>query len=299
VQLDKTRIAVRERSVFDTLDLALHVFRIHAGPLCSTMFLLAAPLAIVNHLLLGWMLNVDLDAPDSAAQIGGHIRYAWTMLILVAMEAPLASALTTLYLGQALFAERPRIGDAVRDLWTMLPLWAWYQLCLRGVLPAILLVMVIDRQAAFTGTEVLLVLLFLAVLLRRAVAPFLNEIILLERNPMRSTLPNAITVRSRGIMLHGPAGGSLVVLALVTCLAALLLVCGLFGTFLCLQGVIFNNWETGVGLRIVGWPVALWLTATYCTVVRFLSYLDVRIRQEGWEVELRMRAEAHRLAGLV
>jgi hypothetical protein len=29
-------------------------------------------------------------------------------------------------------------------------------------------------------------------------------------------------------------------------------------------------------------------------VVRFLSYLDTRIRNEGWEVELLLRAEASR-----
>jgi hypothetical protein len=31
------------------------------------------------------------------------------------------------------------------------------------------------------------------------------------------------------------------------------------------------------------------------SVVRFLSYLDLRIRHEGWEVELRMRAEGAQL----
>jgi hypothetical protein len=31
--------------------------------------------------------------------------------------------------------------------------------------------------------------------------------------------------------------------------------------------------------------------------VRFLSYLDLRIRHEGWEVELLMRAEGLRLVG--
>jgi hypothetical protein len=42
-------------------------------------------------------------------------------------------------------------------------------------------------------------------------------------------------------------------------------------------------------------PLAMWIVAGYFCVVRFLSYLDLRIRREGWEVELRMRAEAARL----
>jgi hypothetical protein len=42
-------------------------------------------------------------------------------------------------------------------------------------------------------------------------------------------------------------------------------------------------------------PFALWIVASFFSVVRFLSYLDRRIRNEGWEVELVLRAEAERL----
>jgi hypothetical protein len=47
----------------------------------------------------------------------------------------------------------------------------------------------------------------------------------------------------------------------------------------------------------LAYPAILWLLAAYFSVVRFLDYLDLRIRHEGWEVELLMRAEALRLAG--
>ena len=42
------------------------------------------------------------------------------------------------------------------------------------------------------------------------------------------------------------------------------------------------------------YPVAIWLVVAYFAVVRFLAYLDLRIRSEGWEVELLMRAELDR-----
>ena len=42
--------------------------------------------------------------------------------------------------------------------------------------------------------------------------------------------------------------------------------------------------------------LSLWVVAGYFTVVRFLCYLDRRIRREGWEVELLMRAEGERLS---
>jgi hypothetical protein len=41
--------------------------------------------------------------------------------------------------------------------------------------------------------------------------------------------------------------------------------------------------------------LSLWIVVCYFTIVRFLTYLDLRIRREGWEVELRMRAERARL----
>ena len=47
--------------------------------------------------------------------------------------------------------------------------------------------------------------------------------------------------------------------------------------------------------RMVMLQLAGWLVAGFFAVVRFLSYLDLRIRREGWEVELLMRAEEARL----
>jgi hypothetical protein len=38
------------------------------------------------------------------------------------------------------------------------------------------------------------------------------------------------------------------------------------------------------------------MLVSYVTVFRFLSYLDLRIRLEGWEVELKIRAEANRMS---
>ncbi len=43
-------------------------------------------------------------------------------------------------------------------------------------------------------------------------------------------------------------------------------------------------------------PVGVWLVVSFFTVARYLCYLDLRIRREGWEVELQLRAEAEHLA---
>ena len=55
----------------------------------------------------------------------------------------------------------------------------------------------------------------------------------------------------------------------------------------------------GLEPSAAGWLVetqlAFWIVAVYFAVVRFLSYLDGRIRNEGWEVELLLRAQRGRL----
>ena len=42
-------------------------------------------------------------------------------------------------------------------------------------------------------------------------------------------------------------------------------------------------------------PLSIWIGVAIAATIRFLAYLDARIRQEGWEVELMIRAEASRL----
>ena len=63
-----------------------------------------------------------------------------------------------------------------------------------------------------------------------------------------------------------------------------------------IRGLLVYDWEYQGLVFTVFYPLAVWLVVGYLTVVRFLSYLDLRIRREGWEVELMMRAEQARLA---
>jgi hypothetical protein len=45
-------------------------------------------------------------------------------------------------------------------------------------------------------------------------------------------------------------------------------------------------WEQFLGQRALA---AVWVAVAFFAVVRFLTYIDQRIRLEGWEVELRLR----------
>ena len=62
MQFDNTRIAIRERSYFDLLDLALLVIRRHALPLLIATAIGAAPMMLLNAWLLGDMVSeAELD----------------------------------------------------------------------------------------------------------------------------------------------------------------------------------------------------------------------------------------------
>ena len=60
--------------------------------------------------------------------------------------------------------------------------------------------------------------------------------------------------------------------------------------------LLLSEWEWEGLTYTLYYPLALWIVVGYFTVVRFLGYLDLRIRREGWEVELMMRAEGARLS---
>ena len=80
------------------------------------------------------------------------------------------------------------------------------------------------------------------------------------------------------------------------CLALLMTLAVTLG-FWFIPGVFLNDWSWSPAMVYVFAPLAMWIVASFFAVVRFLSYLDLRIRREGWEVELRLRAQAARIAG--
>jgi hypothetical protein len=106
-----------------------------------------------------------------------------------------------------------------------------------------------------------------------------------------------MTTAKRSASLHASYGGD----GFVQMIAAVVL--GGLATFslwlsLCyLRREMWNVMEIDRTAITVILPIALWTTGWFLTVVRFLGYLDLRIRREGWEVELRMRAEALAMSG--
>jgi hypothetical protein len=254
VRLDQTRIAIRERSYLEILDVALHVIRSQAAALAFWLAAGILPLALLNHWLLSGFLDeyFELDFPP---------RYLFFMLVLVVWETPLATASVTLYLGHAMFTQQPETRRIGHELLKSLPQLTLYQLPLRP--------------------------LFLAL------RPFLNEVILLERNPTWPTDGSGRSTMRRSRALHrgdlDPVGRWFGALGIGS-----LLLGSLWTAFCFTRGVLADQWWDLPAYTVL-FPLALWIVVGYFAVVRFLCYLDLRIRREGWEVELVMRAEQDRL----
>jgi len=295
MQLDETRIRIRERGVTDILDLALHVMRAYFRPLVIATLLGALPFFLINEALIGWLIHIPLAVTPTDEVVGRSIRFMVAMALLITVEAPAASIITTTWLGRAVFTERPPLRTVLNNIKNVLPRFLWTVLLMRGVVPVLLVAAVMKRGEYSSGEFTMLVLAGFVCFLR-AIRPFMVEIVFLERNPLRASDPNVMTVGRRSTLLHAPSGSQLLNQWLVDAAYATLLAVALFGALPTLQGVLWDRWALSPRLIEFGWPIVLWLIVGFMTVVRFLNYLDLRIRHEGWEVELRMRAEGNRIA---
>jgi hypothetical protein len=266
VQLDRHRIVIRERSYVDLLDLTLKVLRAHAAPLAGLFLLGVLPMAVFNAYLLRNYMEPEIETEIPYI-------YLWFMLVDVLIEAPLATAAITLYLGEALFHDSISPKGIIRDFFRALPQMLLFQVLLRW----------------------LLVICVVPWLFLFGVWPYLSEVILLERNPFFRRRRGAMTTWRRLQVLHQGASGDLFARWAGSLATGGILFVSLGLTFTILGAMLLNEWEWEGPVYFVFYPLALWLTIGFFTITRYLGYLDLRIRREGWEVELLMRAESARL----
>ena len=296
MQLDKTRIAIRERSLLELLDLALHVVVEYRWPWLVTSLIFAMPLALINDILIRGMGEFAYQQDN----VWAMLTFIYPMSLLVFLEAPLAAVLTTLYLGRAMFLDTPRFRDIVRQAFMLAPCWISCQAILRGTIPALLLILILSpRDAASSGlVHLFLTPIAMYAMLCRALRPFLNEVILLERTPIRRETQSTITLWQRLSVIHRARPGDMVMQWFVSALAAVIITLSFVEFFWLVSWIAQDNLHWGPMMVRVGVPASMWIVASFFAVVRFLDYLDCRIRDEGWEVELQMRAEANRLPKL-
>ncbi len=304
MQLDKTRVVIRERSYLDILELSLQVTRGHALPLLAAWALGVVPFLVLNDLAINgpflaidWLntttLETDYLISEQDSLDNQRLSYYYILQLAILVQTPLATAPMTLYLSQALFVERPKTRQLVRDLVPALPGLTVYQFLLRGSLTLLFLGVVSCQSDAKLHALLWFFLggLLLGVGRTYFISPYFNEIILLERVKLAQ-------IRKRSRALHRNSGGLLFGRWLATICWAGLLTMVIWASLTILQGQLIAQSPTG-GREIASFryllPLSIWMVVGFLCVVRFLSYLDLRIRREGWEIELKMRAEAKRL----
>ena len=292
MQFDKTRLVIRERGLLEILDLALRIIKEYSAPVFFTFVAGAVPLALLNDYLIGWMDDYEFeDYP-----IYNHMHFLLAASILVFLEAPVASIFTTMFLGRAIFYEQPSWQSMLRDSIRLFPSLVVCQGFFRGILLTLILLWIIPHDDNWkTSVHLALILSALYAVTLRARRPYLNEVILLERTPILARDASTITLGRRMSTLHQTSACELVGRWLGSVLfAGILSLVGVVAAWT-LSWIIENDFDWGPFLTRVGAPVSLWSVAMFFSVVRFLGYLDCRIRNEGWQVELQLRAEAARL----
>ena len=181
-------------------------------------------------------------------------------MMLWMLEAPFATAPLTVVLGGLMFGQRPTAGKVF--------------------------------SSVFRSTVALVVVhgifRFLLFFWLTSKLAFANEVILLERGKWWKIL-------GRGGDLASGRSGELFVLGLfqmiLTYLFAMMFY---FGMSRIGQAMVAEEltWDVPEGSLTASWlfQLPIWLVTAFFAVARFLTYIDQRIRLEGWEVELRLRA---------
>ena len=270
MQLNETQIVIRERPFMDILDLSLRVARAYAGPLCVALLAGIVPFFVLNAWLLSGFVRTGLEIDIDPS-------YGFWLVILVVWEIPLATAPATLLLGQALFEREPSPGKVAAgriaaDLWRLSPQLFFYQVLVRPFL-------------------VLPVFTWLWLFSSRS---YLNEVILLERNPFRQSSPDKPSTSRRARALHASHSGDLLMRWFASLAVGIILYIVFLVSMWIVHGLLFDAWA--LDATIIHYAqFAFWLVVGFFAVVRYLSYLDLRIRREGWEVELLLRSEYARL----
>ncbi|MGN6134808.1 MAG: hypothetical protein ACTHOU_09920 [Aureliella sp.] len=309
MQLDKTEIVIRQRTQLELLDLSLLVIRRYWRLLLGGSALFGLPLLALNVLLTRWMLGeqgrfamAELAEPEAAMQQ----RYLLHMVALWYLEFPLASLPATILIGNQIFFERLNFRQLLERLKPIL----WRACLVLGILRmglvALPLEVLVDADVPFGMSVEFFGLLVLCVgwaTFRRMGKPFAPEILGLEGCKLKTKAKNELSYWRRTASLHDPISGEcfgrfLTCAAVVTALVMSLYSLTFVGDFVGLRQSrlqVFNAMLSNQMLVQVMFPLAMWLGGIYATVFRFLSYIDARIRLEGWEVELQLKAERARL----
>jgi hypothetical protein len=256
----RARVAFRDRSFLDVMDLALRFVAVHARLYAKVAVLVLAPcaaLTVATAWALGWIA-------------------AWSMAFALSFVAQVPfTVLASRLVFQENVAARAVVRASVREV-PRIAVMRFGWLLLVGIAGAMLV-----APGGWAAS------LFL----------FVDEVMILERSPAGPAFGRAQRIAS-GAM--GDAIAALVMVTLVPLLAVFLADVGgraFIGEILQFRAPAPVWSEGGSVLAVLGW----FGVVPYVTTARFFTYLNVRTRAEGWDIQTRFaaiaaRAEQHEAA---
>ncbi len=297
MDFSKTFISIRTRSAFQIYDLAILVCVEYFKPLIGLLAIESLPFILLDCWLIGWLAT---DYKDFRF-------FYWVMFLLVLSQAQIATTFMTHYLGQAMFVGRPKISTTVKEVLRSGFYFHWLHGGVRMVIPVLICCYFLSRSMEIGGPERYLYLFFYLpalVLLGvsfRVFRPFVSEILLLEKTPVKSEDEKVVCFHRRSNSLHYRRGAveGLIGQGVTSFLLGIFLGLALDAGLLQLDKILNIQANSEWSYAACYWLVALWLSVGFLCVSRFLFYIDTRIRQEGWGVELQMRAESRRISETV
>jgi hypothetical protein len=233
--------------------LDLSLYVVRARPL---VLALAALAGIAPWAILDYWLLAD----------PAFSKLVW--MLLLTLEAPWATAPLTLVLGDLMFGLRPRPARMLLTIMTGLPALILGQLIVRGLL------LVSVAFYAFMPSQY----------------SYLNEVVLLERLGAFKQFKRARTL-SRGF------GGEFFLRWLGQILLGATFALCFWSSARGWSAMLIKSeltwYNPGMAdLSGVLFQTGVWIAIAFFGVYRFFSYIDRRIRLEGWELDLRLKAVA-------
>lgn len=299
MQLDRTEIVIRQRSATELLDLTLRVLKRHGLRIAGACAILGLPFLIADVWVSAWMFSEDaLLAAEQLADPPLYLRarHAVHLLVLFLFQFPLISLPATIFLGDQIFLEAPTFKQLLiklREIWQQS---FWVLGIARMAIVSLVIAFFVNQNTVFDPVAELALLITLSIaLLIRAVWPFAPEILGLERCFIRPNATSPISYSARRTGLHQSVSSDHVGRFIACTLTATLLAMIMSSALLTAISALKGNLDLGPWYDRICIPLIFWTVGVFVVVFRFLCYLDSRIRLEGWELELRLRAEGQRV----
>lgn len=261
---NKHGFLIRRRSVREIFDLTCLLLRTVGLRGIGYSLVLGIPVFLFNLLILPPGVTTFIFSSDSIMLLNSPL-YLFFFTILTLLESDFVFSPMILFLGEWFF--RPDEKISKRKIFRQ-----WYQL-----LPQILFYLVFFRIIFFHIRQ-------------------LVNILLLEKTPFRKNKWKVSTLQRSGLFhkaSNGSSGDNLALSAFWGEVAFIFIMIpsGYFLLYFWLQ--LFFEGATIISVLMLGilFPLYCWSIAFFLSIYKFLTYLHLRIAQEGWDLEIAFKAE--------